>query len=77
MTTEEKNKVLGREGMMAKATICERTIDYGHQHWRVDSSGNWMVLMWGWWPDSNDRPSWRWEHVPTKKVPREVKEAVC
>jgi hypothetical protein len=33
---------------MLDAVICERTVAYGKQRWRVDSEGNWSVMMWGW-----------------------------
>jgi len=61
---------------MTEATICERTIAYGNQRWRVNSSGNWSVLMFGWWPDSNGTPSWRWEYINKDRVPKDVLKAL-
>jgi hypothetical protein len=29
--------------------------------------------MWGWWPDSNGTPSWRWSGIEENRVPKEVK----
>ena len=58
------------------ATVCEKTIAFGKQRWRVNSKGQWSVLMWGWWPDGGNYPSYRWERVDNDKVPKEVKEAV-
>ncbi len=59
--------------------ICERTIAYGKQRWRVNSHNEWSVLMWGWWPDSNGYngyPSWTWQEIEINRVPKEVKNAV-
>lgn len=58
-----------------KPTICEKTIAYGPQRWRIDSKGNWSVLMFGWWP-FGDNPRWEWSGISLDKVPKEVKEAV-
>ena len=58
------------------ATICEKTIAYGKQRWRVSSSGKWSVMMWGWWSDGGGHPSYRWVGIESAKVPKEVKEAV-
>ena len=60
---------------MSEATICERTIAYGNQRWRVNSSGQWQVLMWGWFPFGNN-PRWSWEPIDSSKVPKEVLKAV-
>ncbi len=60
---------------MNGATVCERTIAYGKQRWRVNSNNEWSVLMWGWWPESNQYPSWRWQYIDSNKVPKEVKGA--
>jgi hypothetical protein len=62
--------------MTETPTICERTIAYGNQRWRVNSSGQWQVMMWGWWPDSNGTPSWRWSHIDKSRVPKEVLNAI-
>jgi hypothetical protein len=56
--------------------ICERTIAYGNQRWRVNISSQWSVLMWGWWPDSNGTPSWRWQSIEENKVPNEIKRMI-
>jgi len=52
--------------------LVERTFQLGPQHWRVDSKGNWSVLMFGWWPDSNGTPSYRWRPIEKGRVPDEL-----
>ena len=32
------------------AQLYERSFTYGQQRWTVDSSGQWSVYVWGWWP---------------------------
>jgi len=52
--------------------LVERTFKLGPQSWRVDSHGNWSVLMWGWWPWSNGTPSWQWSSIDKNRVPAEL-----
>jgi hypothetical protein len=59
-----------------QAVVCERTVAYGEQRWRVDSQGNWSTLMWGWWPQGGSVPAYRWVPIENGKVPQEVKEAL-
>lgn len=59
-----------------KAVVCERTIALGRNRYRVDDNGSWTVLMWGWWPDSNELPSYRWRPIPEDSVPDEVLRVV-
>lgn len=60
---------------MGEAIVCEKTIAYGRQRYRVDSSGKyWQVLMFG-SHGPNDPPdglSWKWRPIPKDKVPKEV-----
>jgi len=61
---------------MNKASVCEKTISFGKNRYRVDSNGNWMVLMYG-SHGPNDPPvglSWKWRKIPSDRVPNEVKE---
>jgi len=58
-----------------KATICEKTIAFGKNRYRVDFKDNWQVLMYG-SHGPNDPPvglSWKWYHIPKNKVPKEVR----
>lgn len=55
--------------------VCEKTIRWGRNLYRVNINGNWQTLMWGWWPDSNDRPSYRWMPIPLSDIPAEVIQA--
>lgn len=62
---------------MGNAKISEKTISYGKQHYRTDTKDNWQVLMFG-SHGPNDPPvglSWKWRHIPTKRVPDKVKIA--
>ena len=62
---------------MNKAKICEKTIAWGRQHYRVNNNGDWMVLMFG-SHGPNDPPvglSWKWHIIPKDRVPNEVKKA--
>lgn len=52
--------------------LVERTFQLGPQQWRVSAKGHWSVLMFGWWPDSNGTPSYRWQYVEKAKVPAEL-----
>jgi len=60
---------------MDKATICEKTIAYGQQRYRVNLSGNWQVLMYG--SHGPGDPvvglSWKWHSIPKDRVPKEVR----
>lgn len=57
---------------MNMVEVCEKTITYGKQRYRVNSLGEWSTLMWGWWPDGGDYPSYRMVAIDKKKVPKEV-----
>ena len=55
--------------------VCEKTISYGPQRWRVNSNGDWQVLMFG-SHGPNDPPvglSWKWVWISADRVPEEVK----
>ncbi len=54
--------------------LVEKTIALGRNLFRIDFAGNWQVLMWGWWPDSGERPSYRWQSIEAERVPYEVKK---
>jgi hypothetical protein len=57
-----------------KPSVIGKTIAHGKNRYRVTGSV-WEVLMWGWWPNNNGRPEWRWEFIPASKVPHEVRKA--
>lgn len=59
---------------MEKASVCEKTIAYGRQRWRV-SGGHWQVLMFGsHGPNDPQRGlSWKWHDISKERVPHEVK----
>jgi hypothetical protein len=59
-----------------KATIVEKTIQYGKNQYKYRGKDNWLVLMWGWWPDGGSTPSSRWAEIPANKVPEEVKQQI-
>lgn len=59
---------------MNEAYVREKTIALGRNQFRVDRQGNWQVLMFGWWPDSNGRPSYRWQPIDADRVPGKVKQ---
>jgi len=56
-----------------KAKVCEKTITYGMNQYRINSRGYWSCLMWGWWPDNVGKPEYRWKPISEDKVPDEVK----
>jgi len=61
---------------MDKATVCEKTITYGQQHYRSNGNGKWQVLMYG-SHGPNDPPvglSWKWGYISEDKIPKEVKK---
>lgn len=57
---------------MIKTVIWETIIIYGKQRYRVTKSGSWSALFWGWYPDSSNKPSWRWLPISQDKVPLKV-----
>jgi len=61
---------------MIKPIVYERVIGYGGNRYRVDSRGNWQVLMFG--SHSIDDPtiglSRKWHYIPKEKVPTVVRE---
>ena len=61
------------EVLMPEAHVCEKTICLGQAEYRVTTGGKWTCLMWGWWPDSNGTPSYRWMPIPESKVPEKVR----
>jgi len=61
---------------MAEAFVSERTISYGEAQYKVDRKNNWKILMWGWWPNGNRRPQYRWMPIPCDRVPKKVKGEV-
>jgi len=64
----------GEKEMGEIAAVSHVGISYGRQQYRLYSHGEWQMLMFGWWPDSNGRPSHRWRPILTDKVPRAVQE---
>jgi len=59
-----------------KPIICEKTIAYGKNRYRVDKNKNWQCLVFG-SHGPNDPPaglSWKWIYIPENKVPEKVKE---
>jgi hypothetical protein len=62
---------------MDKARVCEKTIAYGKQRYRVDSPGeHWQVLMFGTFgPEDKGIPRHKWMPIPKDKVPDKVREA--
>ena len=38
---------MGKGGVEMKATVCEKTVAYGENRYRIDNNGNWLVLMYG------------------------------
>jgi hypothetical protein len=61
---------------MKKAIVVEKTIQYGKNQYKYRGKNNWLVLMWGWWPDGGSRPSSRWAEISAAKVPNEVKRQI-
>jgi hypothetical protein len=56
------------------AVISAQIIRYGTNSYKYMSpSGNWLALMWGWWPHGHS-PEWRWSKIPEDKVPDDVKK---
>lgn len=55
--------------------LASREFARGPQRWRVDSQGNWTVLMFGWFPGNNGTPSHQWHPVDKKQFPQELLEA--
>ncbi len=56
-------------------TTSEIIISHGKNKYRVNLTfrePHWLALMWGWWPDGGNTPSYRWQRVET--VPEEVEE---
>jgi hypothetical protein len=59
---------------MGLPIVSEKTITYGQNQYKVTSSGEWSVLMWGWFGLGQDRPIYRFEPVATERVPWEVRK---
>ena len=60
---------------MNNITIAEIIITHGKNRYKANIESNqihWSVLLWGWWPNGGDIPSYRWEKVDN--VPKEVEE---
>jgi len=60
-----------------KPIICEKTIAYGKNRFRVDKNRNWKILVFG-SHGPNDPPvglSYKWIRIPENKVPKEVKRS--
>lgn len=57
------------------ATVSSIGVTYGRQQYRLYAHGKYQVLMFGWWPDSKERPSHRWRPIPADRVPLAVREA--
>ena len=57
-----------------EATLNAIMINHGQNRYRVFAVGKWEVLMWGWWPDSGDAPSYRWRPISVEKVPKAVRQ---
>ncbi len=55
-----------------EAQLCEQTYAYGEQQYKVNSNKQWQCLMWGWWPNNNGSPEYRWEWIKKSRVPDEV-----
>lgn len=51
--------------------LCERTFAVGKNRFKVNSEGQWQVLMWGWYPTGNN-PRYSWEWIEKSRVPDEV-----
>jgi len=46
-------------------------------NYRIDSRGNWTVLMFGTYgPEDHGIPSYRYMPIPESKVPEEVKKQI-
>jgi len=59
------------------AYIIEKTIAWGRNRYRIDSRGNWKVLMFGTYgPEDHGIPSYKYEPIPESKVPEEVKKQI-
>ena len=59
-----------------RAKVCEKTIAHGKNRYKVSSDNKWSVLMWGWYPDSKETPSYRWTNILKEQVPKVVKDVV-
>lgn len=61
---------------MEDTQVSEKTISHGKQRYRTDMKGNWQVLMFGSHGpnDTSVGLSWKWRHIPEKRVPDEVKK---
>lgn len=57
---------------MTQVTLAARTFTRGPQQWRVDSKGNWSVMIFGWMPGHTGHPSYSWMPVELSKVPEEL-----
>ena len=58
-----------------KATITDYSIAWGQQRYKVNAEGDWQTLMFGSFiGDADGRLHWKWQPIPTDKVPAEVRE---
>lgn len=60
---------------MTDVKLCERTFAQGKNRFRVNSAGQWSVLLWGWFPGHTGAPEYRWSAIDKAKVPAEVLKA--
>ena len=57
-----------------KADVCEKTIAYGRNQYRVDKNDNWLCLVFGTTgPQDNGIPRYSWIAIPKERVPAEVR----
>jgi len=55
-----------------KAELCERTFSLGKARYKVNAADTWQCLLWGWFPNNNGTPTYRWAYIPKEKVPKEI-----
>ena len=56
--------------------VCEKTIAYKQQLWKVNSEGSWQILMCDSHGPSNPpvKLNWKWHYILRDKVPDEIKK---
>lgn len=59
---------------MTKPIVCEKTISYEGNRYRVDNNGNWNILMFGTFsPKDNGIPVYKMVPIPENTVPKTVR----
>ena len=77
MKKEKKNERPTKQQRRAemKASVCEKTIQFGRNRYRVSVDGSWQVMAFGSFigDDISKGLRWKWISIPENSVPESVR----